>query len=205
VQKRASEIDSRVEAATTSLRGEKEAANSLANTRQSQIEKLTSDLEAARKDVETKHSIGMRWKGRGDALIAEAKTRTETLAARDQTITELNEKVDNLTKELEDTKAKITELEKKVADTERGNHAKDMTVQRLQSELSKAQGGAAKLAPAQAAPSTDNSEELVSKLITAGPRNVGMVADYLVHPTKRTRLLAATAVSGQERSGCGSG
>lgn len=150
-----------MESATTSLKAEKEAADSLATTRQGQIDKLTSDLEAARKDVDTKHSIGMRWKSRGDQLIAEAKTRTETLAARDQTVTELNEKVAGLTKELEGTKAKITELEKKVADTDRGNHAKDLTVQRLQSELSKAQaGGAAKPAPAPAA-TADSSEELV--------------------------------------------
>lgn len=108
----------------------------------------------------------MRWKSRGDQLIAEAKTRTETLSARDQTVTELNEKVESLTMELDGAKAKITELEKKVTDTERGSHAKDLTVQRLQSELSKAQGSSAKPASTPAAPSAENTDELVGHPVT---------------------------------------
>lgn len=165
-QKRVSEIDSQIASATTSIQAEKAAAEALASSRQEQIDALTTDLEKSRKDVENKHSIGMRWKTRGDGFIADLKTRSETISAHVQTITDLNGKVDSLTQELEGNKTKIAELEAKVADTEKASSAKESTVQRLQSELSKAQSGsgsqATQLSSAPATTASDNSAELVS-------------------------------------------
>lgn len=76
---------------------------------------MTADLEKSKKDVDAKHAIGLRWKTRGDGLIAEAKTRQEALNEKEKLVSELNSKVEGLTKELEESKAKIGELEKKVA------------------------------------------------------------------------------------------
>lgn len=157
-QKRVSEIDTQIESATASLRSEKDA---LATSHKEELAKLTADLEKAKSESDAKHGIGMRWKSRADQLAGDVKNRNETIATRDQTITELNEKVETITKELEGTKSKISELEKKVADTERGSHAKDLTVQRLQSELSKAQAGQGSPAAGQPAAPADDSAELV--------------------------------------------
>ena len=99
-------------AATTSLRAEKDAADSLATSRQAQITTLTADLEKSKKDVEAKHSIGLRWKGRADTLTTEAKAQKESLAESEKLVSELKAKVDDLTKELEASKGKIAELEK---------------------------------------------------------------------------------------------
>lgn len=63
-----------------------------------------------------RYQIGIRWKQRGDTLIAEAKTRSEALAAQEQIVTELNAKVEELGKELESARAKVAELEKKVSE-----------------------------------------------------------------------------------------
>ena len=60
-----------------------------------------------------KHHIGIRWKSRADTLTQEARTRQTTLEEKDKTISELTTKVEGLTKELEGSKAKIGELEKK--------------------------------------------------------------------------------------------
>lgn len=108
-------MDGRVESATKAIRAEKEASDTLASTRQEQITSLTADLEKSKRDVDQKHSIGMRWKTRADSLILEAKTRTDSLAENEKLIGELKSKVEGLTKELEASKAKIAELEKKVA------------------------------------------------------------------------------------------
>jgi len=62
-----------------------------------------------------KHHIGIRWKSRADTLTQEARTRQTTLEEKDKTISELTTKVEGLTKELEGSKARIGELEKKVA------------------------------------------------------------------------------------------
>jgi nucleoprotein TPR len=102
-----------VESATQSLRAEKEAADALASTRQEQITSLTADLEKSKKDVEMKHSIGIRWKARADTLTQEARTRQTTLEEKEKAVAELTTKVEGLTKELEGSKAKIGELEKK--------------------------------------------------------------------------------------------
>lgn len=156
-QKRVSEIDSQIASATTAIRAEKEASDALASQRQEQIQTLTADAEKARKEADTKHSIGMRWKTRAETLIAEANTRTQTLAARDQTIAELNSKVESLTQELEGSKTKIEELEKKVAEAEKSASDKEATVQRLQGELSKAQSGQTS-APAASSGSADTAQ-----------------------------------------------
>lgn len=125
-------------------------------------------MEKARKEADTKHSIGMRWKTRAEQLIAETNTRTQTLAARDQTISELNAKVESLGQELEGNKTKVTELEQKATEVEKGLQTKESTVQRLQSELSKAQsGGQASQSPAPAAASTEQTAQLVSLNPTA--------------------------------------
>jgi peptidoglycan hydrolase CwlO-like protein len=60
-----------------------------------------------------KHSIGIRWKARADTLTQEARTRQTTLEEKDKAVAELTTKVEGLTKELEGSKAKIGELEKK--------------------------------------------------------------------------------------------
>ena len=60
-----------------------------------------------------KHSIGIRWKARADTLTQEARTRQTTLEEKEKAVAELTTKVEGLTKELEGSKAKIGELEKK--------------------------------------------------------------------------------------------
>lgn len=113
-------------------------------------------MEKARKEADTKHSIGMRWKTRAEQLIIENNGRT-------QTISELNAKVESLSQELEGNKIKIAELEKKAEDAEKGLQTKESTVQRLQTELSKAQSGVqASQSPAPAAASTEQTGQLVS-------------------------------------------
>jgi predicted nucleic acid-binding Zn-ribbon protein len=87
----------------------------LASTRQEQITSLTADLEKSKKDVEMKHSIGIRWKARADTLTQEARSRQTTLEEKEKAVAELTTKVEGLTKELEGSKAKIGELEKKAA------------------------------------------------------------------------------------------
>jgi len=62
-----------------------------------------------------KHSIGIRWKARADTLTQEARTRQTTLEEKEKAVMELTTKVEGLTKELEGSKAKIGELEKKAA------------------------------------------------------------------------------------------
>jgi len=62
-----------------------------------------------------KHSIGIRWKARADTLTQEARTRQTTLEEKEKAVAELTTKVEGLTKELEGSKAKIGELEKKAA------------------------------------------------------------------------------------------
>jgi len=62
-----------------------------------------------------KHHIGIRWKSRADTLTQEARTRQTTLEEKDKTISELTTKVEGLTKEIEGSKTKIGELEKKAA------------------------------------------------------------------------------------------
>lgn len=62
-----------------------------------------------------KHNIGIRWKSRADTLTQEARTRQTALEEKDKSISDLTTKVEGLNKELEGSKAKIGELEKKAA------------------------------------------------------------------------------------------
>jgi nucleoprotein TPR len=106
-----------VASATTALRGEKDAADALAATRQEQITSLNADVEKLRAESQSRYQIGIRWKQRADALGGEVKTKSEAMTAKEQEVTDLTIKVEELGKELESARGKITELEKKVAES----------------------------------------------------------------------------------------
>ncbi len=145
-QKRAADLDARVEAATASVRAEKDAAESIASSRSAEITSLTAELEKVRSESETRYRIGINWRQRATKLqesqTTVASEHTEAIAAKDKEIEEVNGKIAGLTKEIEETKAKIGDLEKKLADSERAGQLKEGTVKRLQSELTAAKNHA---------------------------------------------------------------
>ena len=139
-QKRAEDLDARIDSATTSIRAEKDAAESLAASRATEITTLTSTLETVRAESENRYRIGINWRGRATKLGEEKTALSESIVAKDKEIEEINGNIASLNGEIETTKARIVDVEKKLADSERGSQLKDGTVQRLQSELAKAQG-----------------------------------------------------------------
>jgi TolA-binding protein len=101
---------------------------------------LNKELETVKFESANRHRIGLNWKNR---VEKDRQARDEVVAEKDKQIEDLNKQIEELKGEIETSKTKIAELEKKLGDTEKGNHAKDMTVQRLQSELTKAHAGGA--------------------------------------------------------------
>ena len=140
MQKRAEDLDARIDSATTSIRAEKDAAESLAASRTTEIATLTSTLETVRAESENRYRIGINWRGRATKLGEEKTTLSDTIAAKDKEIEEINGNIASLNGEIATAKGRIVEMEKKLADSERGSQLKEGTVQRLQSELAKAQG-----------------------------------------------------------------
>ena len=74
-------------------------------------------------------------------MVAELAKSQEVVTEKDKEIAEITAKIESVNKEIDETKIKVVELEKKLADSERGSQLKDATVTRLQSELIKAQSG----------------------------------------------------------------
>nr|XP_031858524.1 uncharacterized protein CI109_006047 [Kwoniella shandongensis]KAA5525596.1 hypothetical protein CI109_006047 [Kwoniella shandongensis] len=147
-EKKVEDFDSRLAAATTSVRAEKEAAEALAKTRAEEITSLTAEIERLKQESDSRYRIGINWKRRADALTESQTTTQQThgaaIAEKDKEIEEINKKIGDLNTELESTKTKLTEAE-------RVSELKENTVQRLQSELNKAQttAGQASASPAQ--------------------------------------------------------
>lgn len=131
-----------MEAATASVRAEKDAADSFASSRSTELTTLNSELEKVRAESENRYRIGINWRQRATKLQETQTTtsteHTETMVMKDKEIEEVNAKIAGLDTEIEEAKGKIGELEKKLADSERGNQLKEGTVQRLQSELTAA-------------------------------------------------------------------
>ncbi|WRT66753.1 uncharacterized protein IL334_003716 [Kwoniella shivajii] len=141
------DFDSRLEAATSAVRAEKQASDALADTRSEEIKTLQGEVEKLKSESDSRYRIGINWKRRADALTESqtntTQSHTEAIAAKDKEIQDVNEKIEGLNKEIEGHKVKITDIEKKLVESERVNALKENTVQRLQSELNKAQSGAA--------------------------------------------------------------
>ncbi|KAK8864149.1 hypothetical protein IAR55_001395 [Kwoniella newhampshirensis] len=146
-EKRVEDFDGRLASATTSVRAEKEAVEALAKTRAEEISTLTTEIERLKQESENRYRIGINWKRRADALT-ESQTSTQqshatAVADKDKEIADINKKIGDLSSELEIARSKLTEAERVSA-------LKENTVQRLQSELSKAQtAGQAAAPPAQ--------------------------------------------------------
>ncbi|WWC63005.1 uncharacterized protein I303_105603 [Kwoniella dejecticola CBS 10117] len=145
------DFDSRLDAATSSVRAEKEASDALANTRSEEIKTLQAEVERLKAESDSRYRIGINWKRRADTLTetqaSTAQSHTQALEAKDKEIKEVSEKIDSLNKEIEENKSKIGEIEKKLTEAERVNGLKENTVQRLQSELTKAQSGTVPAVP----------------------------------------------------------
>ena len=141
------DFDARVETATANVRAEKEAADALAQGRSTEIATLQAEIAKISNESENRKRIGLNYQRRTNELIAEKKTADESITAKDKEIAEINERTEAINKEIEQTKTQIAELEKKLADSERGSQLKDATVTRLQSEMAKAQSAVAPAAP----------------------------------------------------------
>lgn len=144
------------------MRAEKDAAESLAASRIDEIATLKTDLEKVKAESDNRFRIGSNWRQRATALQqAQASTATQhsdMIAAKDKELEELRGRIAGLTQEIEEAKGKISEVERSLADSERGSQLKDGTVQRLQSELKVVRnhgaGGAQPPAPAGASDDT---------------------------------------------------
>ncbi|OXG43671.1 nucleoprotein TPR [Cryptococcus neoformans] len=128
-EKKSHDFESRLEAATTSLRAEKEAASALAATRAEELAKVQADYEKAKTDSENRLRIGLNWKRRVDTLNEQightAKTHLEAVSEREKKVEEAEKKVKAAEEEVQTLKRKVEETEG--------------TVQRLQTELANTQ------------------------------------------------------------------
>lgn len=138
-----------MEAATASVRAEKEASEALSTARQQEVEKLS-------KQSEDRFRIGLNWKKRADQLAEEKsalqKQSQEDTEVKDKVMQELNAKADGLTAELTSIKEKVEETERKLTEAEEKVRARDATIQGLQAETSTSKSSA----------STSESSVLVS-------------------------------------------
>ncbi|KAE8542037.1 hypothetical protein D1P53_001516 [Cryptococcus gattii VGV] len=128
-EKKSQNFESRLEAATTSLRAEKEVASALATTRAEELAKLQADYEKSKTDSESRLRIGLNWKRRVDTLNEQigntAKAHLEAISAREKKVEEAEKKVKAAEEEVQTLKKKVEETEG--------------TVQRLQTELANTQ------------------------------------------------------------------
>ena len=141
-QKRADDIQPQIEAATAAIRAEKEAAEAQVQARTEEITKLNTQIEQITAESQNRLRIGINHQRRNKDLMAEKEENAQTLAANTAEIDRLNASITSTTKEMDETKSKVTELEKQLADAERGSGLKDATVSRLQSELAQVRSGA---------------------------------------------------------------
>lgn len=128
-EKKSQDFESRLEAATTSLRAEKEVASALATTRAEELAKLQADYEKAKTDSENRLRIGLNWKRRVDTLNEQIGN---TAKAHLEAISEREKKVEEAEKKVKAAEEEVQTLKKKVEETEG-------TVQRLQTELANTQ------------------------------------------------------------------
>nr|ODO02371.1 nucleoprotein TPR [Cryptococcus depauperatus CBS 7855] len=135
-EKMSSEFQARIESATVNLRADKEAAEALIKAHEENLVKLRAECDRHKSDSETKQRIGLNWKKRADQLLDQIAETTKihdaAMLERDNKLAEAEEKVKGVNEEIESFKKRIEELE-------RINGLKEGTVQRLQSELTKAQ------------------------------------------------------------------
>jgi len=103
---------------------QKDAAESLANSRQEELATLRAELEKITAQSKSRLEIGLKHQVR-------VRETTAQIAEKDKEITSLKEKVESTNKEIENTKTKIGELEKKLADAEKINTQKDAIIQKL--------------------------------------------------------------------------
>ena len=162
MQERAQNLRSGVEAATASIRAEKDAAESLAASTSEQVTSLNSELAQVRDQSADRLRIGTNWRQRAKDLekiqTSNDTDHTERIASKDKELGEVMANITGLRKELEDANVKIAESERKLADSERGSQLKEGTVQRLQSELTSANTRAT-ASTSSAAPLTGQHEE----------------------------------------------
>ncbi|KAL0240713.1 hypothetical protein I308_106513 [Cryptococcus tetragattii IND107] len=128
-EKKSQDFESRLEAATTSLRAEKEVASALATTRAEELAKLQADYEKAKTDSENRLRIGLNWKRRVDTLNEQIGN---TAKAHLEAISEREKKVEEAEKKVKAAEEEVQTLKKKVEETEG-------TAQRLQTELANTQ------------------------------------------------------------------
>ncbi|ADV25676.1 nucleoprotein TPR [Cryptococcus gattii E566] len=128
-EKKSQDFESRLEAATTSLRAEKEVASALATTRAEELAKVQADYEKAKTDSESRLRIGLNWKRRVDTLNEQIGN---TAKAHLEAISEKEKKVEEAEKKVKAAEEEVQTLKKKVEETEG-------TVQRLQTELANTQ------------------------------------------------------------------
>lgn len=128
-EKKSQDFESRLEAATTSLRAEKEVASALATTRAEELAKVQADYEKAKTDSENRLRIGLNWKRRVDTLNEQIGN---TAKAHLEAISEREKKVEEVEKKMKAAEGEVQTLKKKVEETEG-------TVQRLQTELANTQ------------------------------------------------------------------
>lgn len=128
-EKKSQDFESRLEAATTSLRAEKEVASALAATRAEELAKVQADYEKAKTDSENRLRIGLNWKRRVDTLNEQIGN---TAKAHLEAISEREKKVEEAEKKVKAAEEEVQTLKKKVEETEG-------TMQRLQIELANTQ------------------------------------------------------------------
>ncbi|KIR70583.1 nucleoprotein TPR [Cryptococcus deuterogattii CA1014] len=173
-EKKSQDFESRLEAATTSLRAEKEVASALAATRAEELAKVQADYEKAKTDSENRLRIGLNWKRRVDTLNEQIGN---TAKAHLEAISEREKKVEEAEKKVKAAEEEVQTLKKKVEETEG-------TVQRLQIELANTQKSEGQAQGQAQADSTALSELQNEK---------NQLAEKLVQAEKELETLKATA------------
>ncbi|ODN74219.1 hypothetical protein L202_07665 [Cryptococcus amylolentus CBS 6039] len=184
-----SDFESRLAAATTSVRTEKEAADALAATRATEIATIKADLEKAQTESESRLRIGLNWKRRADNLTEQIAQNTKSQGEAAQ---ENEKKAQEAEKRVKELEGEVDGLKKKVEEVERAASLKEGTIQRLQSELtsSKADQGKA-----------DQGESEVKAQLTTLQKDKKELAEKLSQAEKdleAAKAAASTAPSTSE-------
>ncbi|KAL7420443.1 Protein mlp1 [Cryptotrichosporon argae] len=140
-ERRLADFDARLASETAAIRSEKEAAETLATTRATEIASLTEEVAKAKAEAEKVKQIGINWQKRARELGTQLEGEKAAREAASKESTDGQGEVERLKKEIDELRAKLEEANKKVEEAKRASELKDGTISRLQVEA------AAKTAP----------------------------------------------------------